>query len=168
MKRFSSVTGIALIALAALAPAADAQLYLAQGDENQGRLYTVDPVTATPTLVGPILIGGTTQTGVTGLAFQPGTNVLYAVTIELGPSARSLLTINPTNGNAALVGSLGSSPIPDISFSSSGTLYGWQKNTGRAIRGTLGRTPLAAISDGLVTINLATGAATPIGSPGIT
>lgn len=169
MKRFLSVPGIALIALVALAPAADAQLYLATADDtNTCNLYAVNPATAVSTLVGPVTVGATPLGGVTGLAFQPGTNVLYGITSNSTPMSRSLLTINPSNGNATFIGTFGT-PIGDISFGSNGTLYGWQKNTGGALRGSLSRNALAPPpTDNLVTLSLSTGAATPIGSPGIT
>jgi hypothetical protein len=161
-----------LIGLVFLSLTADAQaaqtLYCATAADGPGNLYTVDPTTAASTLVGPVDIGGTTNVAITGLAFHPMTGVLYGVTSNISSNARSLVTINSANGNATLIGSLGSFPVGDITFDAAGTLYGWMKAGGGGLRATLGRTGLVSPTDGLVTINLSTGAATPVGPSGIT
>lgn len=99
-----------------------------------GNLYSVDLGTGNTNVVGPILINGdpSKPIGITGLAFNPLTGVLYGVT-DPGTSApynNCLVTINPATAAATLIGCFGSS-IPsgflltDITFSNTGTLYGW-------------------------------------------
>lgn len=155
MRRLLSALGLSLTALVFSAHASAGgvpvgTLYLATAADSAGNLYTVNPATAATTLVGPTNIG-TDNVAITGLAFQPGTNILYGVTGNISDvNPRSLVTVNPGNGNVTLIGSLGSRPVVDISFRSDGTLYGWRKN--------------AEAPDDLVTINLGTGAVTSLGS----
>jgi len=125
---------------------ADAQqtLYGATAGDTGGNLYIIDPTNAAATLVGPILVGGL-QVGVTGLAFHPLTGVLYAVTDHKNVNYPDyLITIDRTSGAATLIGPLGQI-LTDISFDSTGMLYGW-----------IGQPS----GDHLVSINLSTGAAT--------
>src|SRR5205085_4413632 len=99
--------------------------------------------------------------GITGLAFNPMTGVLYGVTVRdvTGGNtvAGSLVTIDPNTGVATVIGALGfdasSHPLAagDISFAADGTLYGWES-----------RSPFS-----LCTINLTTGALSTVGSSGL-
>ncbi len=117
-----------------------------------GNLYTIDATTGAYTLVGPLLAGGL-PIGITGLAFNPVTGVLFGVTDDNSANyPDSLVTINTSTAAAKLIGPLGLTGISDISFSSTGTLYGW-----------VAQSPASY----LVSINLTTGAATQIG-PGET
>jgi hypothetical protein len=119
-------------------------------DNGGGKLYIIDPTTAAATLVGPILVGGF-QVGVTGLAFNPLTGVLYGVTDHASKYfLDSLITINPADASATLIGPLGQI-LTDISFDSTGMLYGW----------------LEPPPYNLVSINLTTGTATIIGPPAV-
>jgi hypothetical protein len=166
-RRAAVVTG--LIATAALAAAllvprrANAQafqLFGATGSNGvNGTLYRIDPATAAATAIGPVTVGGT-GVPITGLAVHPTTGVLYAVTGQGGNLPGLLLTIDKTTGLATSIGSLsiatthcgGSAGIVgDISFTSSGILYG--------------AGPCGPSSDGnLYTIDLTTGAATFVGA----
>jgi hypothetical protein len=142
---------LALGCLAALAPSAHAQtLYAATGSNGvDGQLYTINPATAVATLVGPVLIGAS-PVGLTALAFHPLTGVLYGLTTNDGPNPeKSLITVNPATGAAALIGSIGANAAGDMAFSPSGVLYAWQRSGGN-----------------LVTISLTTGAATVVGPTG--
>lgn len=127
-------------------------LYVATGSKGAaGVLYTVNPSTAAFSMVAPL----TTSTGVigmTGLAFNPLSGILYGVTgFESPTSPRSLVTINPTTGASTVIGALldagSANTISDISFRSDGTLFGLSPST-------------------LYTVNLTTGALTSIGSTG--
>src|ERR1700686_4476231 len=107
MKR--TIAGLALVLSTVVVPALQAQtLYMATGSNGvNGQLYTVDPSTAVATLVGPILIGAN-PVGITGLAFNPLTGVLYGATSNDGPNPEAaLITIDPTTGAATLVGDIG-------------------------------------------------------------
>ncbi len=116
---------------------------------NRNTLVTLDSVTGLPTEIGtPGALG---FGNVSGIAFQPGTGVLYGVS---GTSDR-LITIDPLTGigTAAGTGVLGLGAIfggiEDIAFAPDGTLYGVD--------------PIPAT---LVSIDLTTGAATAIpGNP---
>lgn len=121
-------------------------LYAAKGSGSASDLYTMNSTTGVGTSVGP------TGYSITGLAFHPATSALYGVTGGSDPTnPKSLLLIDKTTGAATLIGALGSTgPIPDICFTSDGTLWGVD-STG---------------TSHLYTINLSTGAATSIGSLG--
>jgi sugar lactone lactonase YvrE len=90
-----------------------------------GALYAFDLAKGVSSLVAPIRIGGALPIGITGLAVHPKTGVFYGLTAGLAPNLpRSLVTIDPTNGNATLIGSLGQAGS-DIRFDPNGTLYVW-------------------------------------------
>ncbi len=153
MKKCTLIVFLSCVSMIVSARAQET-LYVATGSKGAaGVLYTVNPLTAAFTMVGPITIG-TSVIGMTGLAFDPLNGVLYGVTgFESPTSKRSLVTINPATGAAALIGSLndafGLTGITDISFRSDGTLFGTS-------------------SSELYTINLGTGALTAIGATGNT
>jgi hypothetical protein len=114
-----------------------------------GTLYSVDIANGTTRMIAPLRIGGVIPIGLTGIAVHPKTGVHYGITAGLSPNVpRSLVTIDPTSGNATLVGSLGQSGS-DIRFDPHGTLYIWLTEPPR-----------------LGTVNLGTGAATPLGDSG--
>jgi hypothetical protein len=119
-------------------------LYAARGGSSSSSLYTVNASTGAMTSVGA------TGYAITGLAVEPTTGTLYAVTSNNSPiHARALLTLDKATGAATYIGQLGlssSSPIADIAFKSDGTLYGLSS---------------AAV---VYTINKSTGAATLVGS----
>jgi len=120
-------------------------LYAADGQGGvPGNLYVINQATgAIVQTIGPIGFA------VTGLAFHPGTGVLYGTTgAENDPPA--LIRINTTTGAGTLIGNNADGPIADITFRSDGTLFGWSEG-----------------SDDLVTVNLATGVETVVGESGI-
>jgi hypothetical protein len=109
-------------------------------------LYELNPAN------GAVLdtIGATGFFHVTGLAFHPDTGVLYGATSpdEIAQIAE-LIIINPVTGVGTEVGPTGEEAgTPDMTFDSGGTLYAWSED-----------------GDDLVTISLATGAISTIGSP---
>ncbi len=114
-----------------------------------GNLYTVNLANGTATLVGAIRLAGSKSIGVTGLAADPTSGVLYGITSEKSPnSPHALVTIDPASGAAELVGDLrliGS----DIAFDSKGTLYIWLPGTSQ-----------------LGTVSLSDAAVSPIGKAG--
>ncbi len=135
----------------ATASAVAQTLYVATGAGGaNAQLYVVDPVTAAVTLIGDITVDGSTL-GVTGLAPHPLTGLLYGITGGESGLTRRLITINPANAHATLIGTLNVAGvvtgISDLSFDVNGTLYGWKTRGG----------PLA-------TINLTTAAVTFIGA----
>ena len=148
----------ALAILALIAPRAGAEtLYVAtlrdySNKETSGlggALFSVDSNTGKSTLMAPLRIGGAIPIGLTGLAIHPRTGVFYGITAGLSPQIpRSLVTVDPKTGTTTLVGSLGHEGA-DIRFDSKGTLYVWLND-----------------QPGLGTIDVGTGAATPVGSSG--
>jgi hypothetical protein len=151
MKRMLAIFAITV---AALVPGlVVAQTFYAASGSNgvDGILYRVDPTNATASIVGPILLGGS-PIGLTGLAQSPTTGLLYGITTNDGPNPEgALVLVDPTNASASLIGSLGASGGSDISFNAAGTLYVWLPNPKL-----------------LATVNLSTGAATPLGASGVT
>jgi hypothetical protein len=143
-------------ALLAAAPASQAAvtapvLYGATGataDDTTppSNLYTIDANTGAATSVGAI------GRSITGLAWDPVGDKLYAVTAGVSESntQRSLLTVNPANGASAVVGSIGTNNIEDIAFNQAGQLFGWNES-----------------GDDLVTINKSTGAVSKVGESGL-
>jgi hypothetical protein len=112
-------------------------------------LLVIDPATAEVVEV----VGGT-GFGITGLAKDPTTGILYGVSGGADVSLPGwLFSIDERTGAATPLGDLfagTTNPAADITFTSDGTLYGWSEN-----------------SDDLVTINKATGAGTVVGNSGI-
>ena len=128
---------------------AEAVLYGSQAQLGE-TLYTIDPTTGAGTAVGPM------GNGVTGIAVQPGTGVLYGATQSSRGSSiaeSTLVTINTTTGAATVVGPFGVglprfTTLGDLAFDpNTGVLYGW--STG--------------FSPDLYTVNLTSGAATKVG-----
>lgn len=121
-------------------------LYAARGAAaTTSDLYTVDPVTAAASSVGAIGFG------VTGLAFDPITGILYGATnVNSGASPKSLITIDPVTGAGTLVGGFGGKTIPDLAFTAAGVLYGWSSGDNK-----------------ICSIDTATGAVTLLGASGI-
>jgi len=146
---------VAIFATLHVTPAAAQTLYTSTmrayfgPSEVVGRLYVVDPATAATKLVGPLRVGESgVYVGLTGLAVHPKTAVLYGITAGVTPGLRpSLMKIDPRTANVTLIGTLGHS-ASDINFDAAGKLFIWLTDV-----------------DQLGTVNLATGAATPMGPP---
>lgn len=111
-----------------------------------GGLYSVALATGSASFVAPIRLNGSAPLGITGIAVHPATGVFYGITSPLSRNfPRSLVTFDPASGDASMVGPLrfGGS---DLAFSRTGILFAWLPETGQ-----------------LGTVNVATGAVTPIG-----
>lgn len=98
--------------------------------------------------------------GLTGMAVNPLTNILYGVSVVKTKSggntvAGSLLTIDPTTGKATVLGRLTlntvSLQVSDIAFAPDGTLYGWEAQVPTDMSGS----PLQSYQ--LATINITPG-----------
>ncbi|HJT80707.1 MAG TPA: hypothetical protein VJ719_05870 [Chthoniobacterales bacterium] len=152
MKRFFSVLIAVLSLFIAFQHASAVTIYGTAygGGTGDAALYTIDPTTGTPTLIG---LTGYDRVG--GIDFNPLTGILYGTGTNQTTSQVDLITINTMTGMATTIGYTGlttaGNPVPtfqDISFSSNGTLYG--------------------VSEGnLYSFNLATGAANFIGVTGL-
>jgi DNA-binding beta-propeller fold protein YncE len=129
------------------------------------RLFTIDRFTGATTSFAGMDSSINLSSG--GLAINPLTGVMYA-TGSNGHQSHALFTIDKTTGAATLVGQAGGeccvSPfgfnVNGLGFRSDGTLF--------ANGFTLGATQTEAAYSHLFTINLTTGAATDIGSHGVT
>lgn len=110
-------------------------------------LWNVNPAT------GASFAVGNTGYAITGMAQDPTTGVLYAVSNFKSPNTPlALLTINPATGAATQIGTFGKEQkIADIAFNSIGQLFGWWDEP----------------EDNLVSIDKLTGAVTKIGDAGI-
>jgi hypothetical protein len=117
-------------------------------------LVILDPATgAVLRDVGPVVDAQGRHYGVSALAFQPGTGVLYGATTPLSPTApRSLVTIDPATGLVSRIGPFGAGMNGmTLAFDpTSGVLFGCGTNTPDLYR-----------------INPATGAATLVGPSGL-
>jgi hypothetical protein len=118
-------------------------------DTIGGSLYSVALASGSAAFIAPIRLNGHAPLGITGLAVQPNTGVMYGITSPLSrTNPLSLVIIDPATGDARMVGPLriGSS---DISFNRAGILFAWLPDTSQ-----------------LGVVNLDTGSVTPIGTPG--
>ena len=129
-------------------------LYGADGGnfEEESSLYKVNPATGAKTeTIGDIGFA------VTGLAFDPTTGDLYGVTASGDASGVGfLIKIDVQTGQGTAIGPVFSdcdSPVQDITFTTTGQLFGWTKN--------------CAGDDRLVQINKATGKGTALGASGL-
>lgn len=155
------------------------------GGPNNGKLYSIDLATGTPSEIGP-----TGQNDIEGLAIHcDGT--LYGVNRSSDGQPNQLVTINTSTGAATVVGPLSQEPSDaGLTFGADGRLYMAQVNVphdffrvdpATAVLTTIGPlganvqlTGLAGRADGsifgfdrtgdqLVTVNTSTGAATAVG-----
>lgn len=95
----------------------------------EGNLYLVDRETASTRLVASFNVSGKTPVGLDGLAIHPRTGVFYGITAATSAVIpKSLVIVDPTNGNVTVVGDLGLT-ASDIEFASDGTLYAWLPET---------------------------------------
>jgi hypothetical protein len=151
------VTGLATLALllGGLQQAKADILYGATGSNGvNGELYILNPATGGIVQdVGPLVDAAGNHYGLTGLAFQPGTGILYGSTSSLSPTGGGhLVSVNPATGRVTDIGSFGVGvTMSDITFSpTTGRLFG---NSGA--------------SGNFFSINPLTGAATVIGPTGV-
>lgn len=144
-----------------LAPRADAQvLYGAIASNSPGELFILNPATgATVQDIGPLNDSLGVNYGITGLAFNPVTGVLYGSTAN-GSSygaatKKQLVTINPATARVTVIGpftAAASGTMTDLAFTAAGQLYGINSNGGANLN----------------SINILTGAATQVGIAGPT
>ena len=151
------VTGAVLLGLLVLAPFASAQsvvLYgTTAGAPRAGSLFSINVNTGAATVIGPLKNGVGELYGVTGLAFQPGTGVLFGSTSHNSPtSPNAIVSINPANGLVTFVGTAHpTDALADITFTPDGRLWGWLELTVKR----------------LASVNTSTGAATALGPSGL-
>ena len=137
------------VALTTITNLANGQLF---GVDANDSLYQINPNTGAATLIGPTGLGSLATSFFANSLASNGTTLDY--TLELGSGDSSLYTLNTTTGKATLVGSTGVAGIVGSAFAgptfTTGQLYGFLNN---------GQTD---------TIDLATGAATPLNDNGLT
>jgi Ca2+-binding RTX toxin-like protein len=128
-------------------------------DDNLRNLYTIDPATgARGQIIGPPAVGGAAGFELTGLAVDPTTGQMYGSTSDGDEivGAPAIVKLNQATGAASFVGYVFldcSSPIQDITFTTTGQMFGWTKNCGGG--------------DRLVQINKTTGRGTALGPSGL-
>ncbi len=116
-------------------------LYAVDGQFNvASSLHRLDPADGSVDET----VGFSGLTGVSGIDFDPLTGTLYGVTLL----SRQLIRIDLQTGEASFIGGH-SYAISDLAFDPWGRLYGWAES--------------GATIDDLVTIDLASGAATKVG-----
>jgi hypothetical protein len=118
-----------------------------------GQLYAVDPANAASSLIGSFLDGAGNPYGITGLAVDQTTGVLYGSSSRQNASGGQLVTINPATALVTPIGSFGiGSTMADITIDPvSGVMYGWESGGGHQLH----------------TINTTTGLATVVGASSI-
>ncbi len=114
-------------------PHAAAETLFAAGGTSgvNGHLLTLDPATGLLLSdIGPLVDNAGNPYGLSGLAFQPGSGVLFGATALTSTTApHSLVTVDPTTARVTLVGQIftdfDGTAASDITFTSDGTLYAW-------------------------------------------
>jgi hypothetical protein len=156
--RTAAAVALALIIIARPTRSGAAELYAASGQGGQGELYIVNPATgATISDVGPLNDSAARNFGMTGLAFDPVSGVLYGSSANGNPDQSTrdkLVTINPATGLVTPIGTFGlaaGGTMTDLAFDpNTDVLYG-----------------LPSIgSASLYKINTSTGQASLVGSSG--
>jgi len=150
---FATLAACLSIALTPSVSLGQPVLYAATGSQAVGgHLYILNQSNGSViTDVGALMDGLGNSYGLTGLAFNPATGILYGSTSNNSPTApRSLVSINRANAQVTLIGPfsvIDGGTLSDIAFQpGTGTLFGWSPQ-----------------SSALERVNLATGATTQIG-----
>ena len=121
-----------------------------------GELYIINQANgALVTDIGPLVDASDNPFALTGIAFQPGTGILYGATGVAGThDPNFLVTINPATARVTPIGQMFPSDdgtsASDITFTSNGTLYAW-----------------SAAGHDMHSVNLVTGATTLVGTSGV-
>jgi hypothetical protein len=155
---FALAAAFALSLIAFAAPSDAADLYAASGASATGELYILNPANgATITDVGPLNDSTARNFGMSAIAFDPVSGVLYgsSANANLDTSTRGqLVTINPATGLVTPIGGFGlaaGGTMTDIAFDPvTHVLYGIPSNGGAS----------------LFTIDTTTGQSTLVGSSG--
>jgi hypothetical protein len=156
MKLSNCILLAVTLALASATGAYADILYGSTASGGPGELYTLNPSTGGVIQdVGPLNDALNVNYGVTGLAFNPITGLLYGSTANADPAtAAKLISINPLTGLVTVIGDFNvtggglGATMADIGFDSSGHLYGIGSKGGPQ----------------LYSIDLLTGQATIVGS----
>jgi hypothetical protein len=157
MKHLFHATLLCVIALLGSTAATSAStLYGSTASGGPGELYILNPATGGVLQdVGPLNDSLSVNYGVTGLAFNPVSGLLYGSTANSdAATAARLITINPANGRVTVIGGFNvtgtgvGATMADIAFDSAGNLYGVGSKGGPQ----------------LYSINLFTGQATMVGA----
>jgi MYXO-CTERM domain-containing protein len=144
---FGALAAVFLLGIAAEVRAG--VMYGITGAQNSNStLYTIDTTTLATTLVG-----ATGFSHMTGLAANSVTGALYGHVSDLSESGTAqLVSINKSTGAGSVIGSTGTQ-VSDLSFDTSGTLYGWTASESGV--------------NGLITIDLGTAAITFVEPPSL-
>lgn len=141
---FGALAAVFLLGIAAEVRAG--VMYGITGAQNSNStLYTIDTTTLATTLVG-----ATGFSHMTGLAVNSVTGALYCHVSDLSGSGTA--QINKSTGAGSVIGSTGTQ-VSDLSFDTSGTLYGWTASESGV--------------NGLITIDLGTAAITFVDPPSL-
>lgn len=159
--KFFRIPLILIVALTLSARSYGATLYASSAAGSDGELYILNPATGAMVQdVGPLNDALGANYSVTGLAFHPGTGVLYGSTGNSNTAAQAtLVTINPSTALVTVIGAFNAGPVSsggnpstmaDLAFDVAGNLYGV---------GSVG-------GPDLYSINIVTGKATLVGANG--
>jgi hypothetical protein len=122
----------AIVVLGSTAAIRAATLFGSTASGGPGELYILNPATGSVVQdIGPLNDSLNVNYGVTGLAFNPVSGLLYGSTANaVAATAGKLITINPATalvtvvGNFNVTGAGAGSTMADIGFDSAGNLYG--------------------------------------------
>lgn len=127
----------------------DGTLYASIITEGGGDsdLATVDPATGIATIIGP-----TGYSGVTGLAYDGNSGMMYGLLGGGNAASGSLVSLNMATGAATIIGPTGFNKVGSIEFGSDGNLYGGLTQNDQTA------------PESLILINTATGTGTVVGN----
>src|SRR2546423_7536356 len=152
MNRMRTFLLITLCLVSTLTGAFAQEILLGTTSGAAGRLYSINPNTGAGTQIGFLQDGIGDPFGVTGLAWDNLTGVLYGSTSNNSATTPgALVTIDPNTGTVTLVGLFAAgSTMADLTFDpTTGNLYG-----------------IAALTGNLYNINMLTGTALLVGNAG--
>src|SRR5437899_8326635 len=128
MKLSNPILLAVALALASTSAASADTLYGSTASGGSGELYILNPATGGAIQdVGPLNDALNVNYGVTGLAFNPATGLLYGSTGNAdAATAAKLIQINPLTGLVTVIGdfNVAGSTMADLAFDSAGNLYG--------------------------------------------
>lgn len=139
-------------------------------ETNPGVLHSIDMVTGESTFIAnlafadgevdPLDFPGVIDPKIDGIAFTPDGQTLIGAYSSYG-DASFIVEIDAVTGEMTVIGAAGVDDIEDIAFDPDGVLHGSLGDTG-----AIGEDPSGSF-EGLVTIDINTGAATPVGLFGV-
>ena len=102
-------------------PALAKTFYASSGDQNNGEILTIDPITGTGTLLGP-----SSFEGVKSISIHPTTGSIYGLVSRTIDA--DIVKVNSVEGDSHLLFTLDLQQMAGIAFDTTGILYGMSRS----------------------------------------